>query len=121
MSVNEHRSFFGMPSLGGKLTLVNANLWIVLLLLIRGGAFTQETPAYVSILISILMLILAFPFGIFVLLPSLGYRVVGIGEIVGSAALFGVNAFVWGYGLAWCYERVRRFFGKQPPHRDANG
>lgn len=77
-------------SLGGKLTIVNA-IGIVLCLLagvLLGPLEMVVLPVF---------FVLAFPFGIYSLIPSLDGP--SYADIV-SCVVLGANSFVWGYGFA---------------------
>lgn len=105
---NRKALFLTPASLGGKLTLLNANLWIIFFLLLQSQQNRTEPwpDAFVSILI-ISMLLLSLPFGTCVMLPSLGTSSATVSSTIFAATVLGLNAFAWGYGLAWCIEKMR--------------
>lgn len=112
------RLFFGLLSLGGKLSLVNLNFWLIALLLQRGGAasfLAEPLREYILLAFIFLMLFFSLPFATCLLLPTVGTPPIpNLFEVVRDVLLLVLNSFVWGYGLAWCIERAAKYFRKQP-------
>ena len=103
------RSFFGRPSLGGVLTMVNLNAWVIFALASRDSELARDLPSWADAVLSGLFFGLSLP-----LLPCLWVFTIGTGAqgatgIVFTVLALALNAFLWGYGLAWCIERVRHW------------
>ena len=109
-------------SLGGKLTLVNANFWVIFVLLARAHFLARNAPTLNGVLCEFLIPVMGFPLlwlipnitgatGIWAMLPTAGLP--GVWGMLFAAVILGVNAFLWGYGLAWIIARARILFSSR--------
>lgn len=91
------RGFFGMPTLGGKLTILNCLLWAIVLL----GCVTESSllmfPAFVA----------CWPLAWLFILPALGSTRRGDDWTI-AFVMIGVNSLLWGYGIAWLVSLFTR-------------
>lgn len=78
--------FFGMPTRGGKLTIVNCLLWAIITLGVREDMPVLMLPLYVA----------AWPLGLLIFVAP-----VGTPDLVLVAVLVGINSLLWGYGISW--------------------
>lgn len=93
--------FFGRPTRGGVLTILNAVLW----LLVAYGAMNGVAPLVP------LFFILSPPLAWCFVLPVLGNRSPGAGQaLVMACVMIGANSFLWGYGLSWVWSAA---FGRR--------
>jgi hypothetical protein len=79
---------------------INGLVWISLFAV--GSSRIVPEPVLIAI-----ALIVAFPFAISFMLPS-GHSVPSDPDAVLLCILIGINAFAWGYGLAWIWRHVFR-------------
>ena len=110
-----------IPSLGGWLTMLNVIVWLCLLLTIgptRSRHASDDSP---NVVVMTVMLVVSSPVAIFDLL-SFSHGADPSGEWSRLLFLIGINAFIWGYGLAALAKgldaslgRLRRF-GKDRVH-----
>lgn len=94
------KEFLRWPGLGGTLAIANGLVWIGLLAV--GPSRIVPDPVWM-----IILLIVASPFAIPIVLPG-GHSVPSDQDIIASCFLIGMNAFAWGYGLAWIWQHVFR-------------
>ncbi|TVS20333.1 MAG: hypothetical protein EA424_04515 [Planctomycetaceae bacterium] len=99
--MDDHLKVFSRwPDLGGVLTIVNGLLWIALIAG-RGGKPDEAISAEMYItLVIVLGLPIFLPLSFFV---PLGFSEEGVFLM---AFLIGLNAFAWGYGLAWFWSSL---------------
>lgn len=99
-----HR-FFGMPTLGGWLTIVNCGFFAALFSLSQflPSVMDKLGPAFIVLP----LIVFSLPLAIFVLLPGLDYSPT-LFDIFAEAIVVGVNALIWGYGLSFFIHWARR-------------
>jgi hypothetical protein len=83
--------FLRWPGLGGTLTIINGLVWIGLLAV--GPSRIVPDPVWWIIVL--------------IVLPG-GHSVPSDQDTIASCFLIGMNAFAWGYGLAWIWQHVFR-------------
>lgn len=93
-------SLLQKPSLGGWLTIANLLAWLLLVGIVKLGV---PVPKFVFLAY---WLLLSIPLASCCLLPKLGPP--STVEIIASIVALVINAFVWGYGLAWFLQRATR-------------
>lgn len=99
------RRFLGLPSLGGKLAIVNCLSWVGFFGLLQCGFFSP--PAGVSeVFLTVVMAFLSLPLALPFLLPPMGPPTEI--EIITACIWIGINSFVWGYGIAWAWSKFFR-------------
>lgn len=86
---------------GGRLTLLNCVLWIVVV----GGV--RLLPQSIVVLLPLGMILSLPGTACLFILPEMG----GVGPVAKDKVfviclMTGVNAFVWGYGLSWILSRI---------------
>jgi hypothetical protein len=120
--LNAKPSLFLTPlSLGGKLTVVNANFWVIFVLLARGNLLSRDLPYGIAYPGEVLIVVMSLPLvclvptitgptGIWAILPTIGLP--GVWGLLVAVVILGSNAFLWGYGLAWIIERIGVLFAK---------
>ena len=119
MPIRKPSLFLTPLSLGGKLTLVNANFWVIFVLLARSNSIPRDLPdviEYAGIGLLFLMSLplvgllptITAPTGYLAILPNRGLP--GVWGLLAAVVSLGINAFIWGYGLAWCLKIVRSYF-----------
>ncbi len=93
------KAFFGLPTRGGKLTILNCLLWASVLLGLAIDRQILMSPA----------LIACWPLAWLFILPVLGDRSpsAGAGLVVACVAV-GVNSLLWGYGISWLISLTTR-------------
>ena len=89
-------TFFGRPTRGGKLTILNCLLWGVLFATGPAG-ITVPTPIVV-----LALLLFSPPIATPFLMPSLGGR--SLSGIIELSVAVGVNSLLWGYGVSWLFS-----------------
>ncbi len=96
--------FFGCPSRGGILSMVNMLLWLSFYALLQGVPMTRTLEKLWGLAFLVLSLPLLLPFHL-----SQGFRCGGPSEseIIVSTIVLGINAFAWGYGIAWLIRFAR--------------
>lgn len=107
--------FFGAPNLGGWLTIGNCSFWACTFLGIRLGEtyLKNYSPNAASQLIfAVLMLVFSVPLALPFLLPQLDYTPT-LSHIVLGSVVIGLNALIWGYGLAWIVRRIGRLLSRR--------
>jgi hypothetical protein len=87
-----HR-FFGWPNRGGRLTILNCLLWLVVAI----GVWTNLTP------LLMLAIFAWWPVAWLFVLPTMGGM--SKSNIVVACVAIGVNSFMWGYGI-WGIETL---------------
>jgi hypothetical protein len=102
--------FFGLPTRGGWLALLNCAAWACLVLYAEERGGTLPGGAAMVAAVVFLSLPLALPLN--VLLPSHSPQ----GVILWSIVL-GLNSLAWGYGLSWLASRVFDARGARAAHR----
>jgi len=84
--------FFGMPTRGGKLTIVNCLIWVIVMI----GIVTNSSPLQLP------EIVVCWPVAwLFLLLTSPDGRPWSIDVAVANCVIIGVNSFLWGYGISW--------------------
>ncbi len=94
---NVRKGFFGRPTLGGMLAILNCVLWAILL------SVPEPIPArwhgvYVGVFIA-----LGLPLRVFCLLLPHG---LGPFDVIIPCVIMGLNSFAWGYGIAWIWGKI---------------
>lgn len=97
------RRFLGLPSLGGKLAIVNCLLWVGIFWLFQNRLFL---PSAAEMCLSYVLMFLSLPLAFPILLPSTGTRTEI--EVFTNCIWIGINSFVWGYGIAWAWSKFFR-------------
>jgi hypothetical protein len=109
--VNEPPEFrvWGWPSLGGWLSLLNLAFWVGFLLLLHSLSNPRRANEadWLEALVP-LAIFMSLPFTCF-LMPTHGYAGEPMAGAISAAILIGVNAFAWGYGLAWLIDGIRKW------------
>jgi hypothetical protein len=102
--------FFGRPTRGGWLALLNCAAWACLVLYTeeRGGTLPGGAATVAAVVF--LSLPVALPLSAF--LPSHGPVAVILSSIV-----VGLNSLAWGYGLSWLASRAINAAGARAEHR----
>jgi hypothetical protein len=102
--------FFGRPTRGGWLALLNCAAWACLVLYgeERGGSLPGGAAMVAAVVF--LCLPVALPLNAF--LPSHGPQGVVLWSIV-----LGLNSLAWGYGLSWLASRAFNAAGARAEHR----
>lgn len=98
------RRFFGWPTLGGWLTIGNCLGWagIQLFLFVAGPRGLDNIT---STILTVVFLVISSPLAFAFWLPNFA-RDPSFDDIIAMAVMAGVNAIVWGYGLAWIAGKV---------------
>lgn len=112
--------FFGMPTLGGKLVILNGLLWLLVWALAPDHHPLQWGA---SGLVYLLEWIISFPLALFCLsqFPYLD-RGPNLEGILILSVTTGLNSFLWGYGLAWLWrDNAKRWRKEQAEHRRQHG
>jgi hypothetical protein len=104
MTTSPRSSFFAPPSLGGKLAIANLNGWVIIFLIGRSEVLPPDLPLWLQFAVAALLFILAMPLGMCIPMMS---GPAPLGGIVMIVLILAANAFVWGYGLAWCLRRAQ--------------
>jgi len=94
------KAFFGKPSLGGVLAMANGLAWVGWHILVPRELLPDALMLGVAV-------VLAFPFALPLLVPRLHHDPTTV-EIVLICIVIGLNAFAWGYGVAWLWRNVFR-------------
>lgn len=95
--------FLGRPQLGGWLTILNGSFWVLFAVLGRFDLL-DNTPRWILVpLIIVFSLPLAFP----CMMPSMGHGSPRPEAVVVVSVVLGLNSFVWGYGIARAFTRVK--------------
>ena len=117
--MNEPPTFrvWELPGLGGWLAMLNGALWVASFSLAR--AHSVDPPDWVQIVVGTTVLFVSLPVALPFVLPSCphgGYP--DEGETVGMAIMIGLNAFAWGYGIAWLLGGVKKWIRVLRPVRE---
>lgn len=80
--------FFGMPTRGGKLTILNCILWAI----VAVGLFTNLKPLMFS------AYLLCWPVAWLFILPALNGG--SDDSLVVASVMIGLNSLLWGYGIS---------------------
>jgi hypothetical protein len=101
---------WGRPSLGGWLSLVNLVFWVALFLALRltSNSWAGKEPEWLEALIPV-GIFMSLPFACVFLGPGHGSGGDPMNEAIGMAIVIGLNAFAWGYGLAWLIGGVKKW------------
>ena len=94
-------NFLGWPNLGGWLAMLNAAFWLFAAAV---GPRVHVHSQAVDILFAIAVLVLSLPVAWPFVFPSTCGGMTE-SDLVVRAVAIGVNAFAWGYGVAWLYRR----------------
>ena len=90
---------------GGKLTILNGLLWVVVAL-----GIATEMPVLI-----IPAVVVCWPIAWLFILPVFG-RVTPAGEREVMACVWiGINSFLWGYGISWLVSLLQKPKGVVPP------
>jgi hypothetical protein len=90
----QRQQFFGRPTRGGKLTILNCILWAIVF---SAGSVGIAFPEPIAVLAALLLSPpLATPF----LLPGGGRS---FSDAIASSVAVGVNSVLWGYGISWLF------------------
>jgi len=87
--------FFGMPTRGGKLTIVNCLLWVIVLVGALTGQQLLILPGYV----------ICWPVA-WLFLSAFDDEFNGAGLVAIACVMIGVNSILWGYGISWLLSRI---------------
>lgn len=98
------RRFLGLPSLGGKLAIVNCLSFVGIELLLQSGFFRPGGGG--EDFLACVMLFLSLPLALPFLLPSLGAPTEI--EQITNGIVIGINSFIWGYGVASVWSKLFR-------------
>jgi hypothetical protein len=86
------RGFFGMPNRGGKLTIANCLIWVIVVI----GIVTNSSPLQLP------EIAVCWPVAwLFILLTSPDGRRWSTDGAVFVCVGIGLNSFLWGYGISW--------------------
>jgi hypothetical protein len=101
---------WGWPSLGGWLSLLNLAFWVGFLLLLHSLSNPRRPHQEWDWLEPImpLAIFMSLPLTCF-FMPTHGYAGEPMAGAISGAILIGVNAFAWGYGLAWLIDGIRKW------------
>lgn len=97
--------FFGCPSHGGILSMVNMLLCLILYFLagpIQPGSALEKVIFLGALLLSLPL------FWFYLMFQSWSHWLGGVSEGIVTVIMFGTNAFAWGYGIAWLIQFARR-------------
>src|SRR5688500_3296374 len=95
---------FGMPTRGGRLTILNCLPWGVAAI----GVVTDVEPLTYAAAVA------CWPVAFWSLLPTLNRT---REEVLLACEMAGVNAFVWGYGLSWILTLMKGRSGSESERR----
>lgn len=101
--------FLQSPTRGGKLTILNCLLWVV----VAVGVVTKRPeltfPAFIA----------CWPIAWLCLMPALGSR--SSDAVVAACTMIGVNSFLWGYGISWVLSLIAAFRRRTGPESPMRG
>ena len=96
--------FFGFPTRGGQLTVLNCAFWLLFVLFAKYA--NPSPPSWAVAMFIPSVLVFSFPVAIWCFLPQLDYSPT-LWDIIRQSVLIGVNSFVWGYGLSFVIRKLR--------------
>ena len=112
------------PSLGGWLAMLNGGLWVAGVIFMRAWG-PAGPPDWLDVPVTCILLLVSLPVALPFVLPSCplgGYP--DDSEVVAMGIVFVLNAFAWGYGLAWLIGGVKKwielFRGRSTPGGASN-
>jgi len=89
--------FFGMPTRGGKLTIVNCLLWVIVLV----GALTDQQ------LLILPGFVICWPIA-WLFIAAFSDVFNGAELVVIACVMIGVNSILWGYGISWLLSCIEK-------------
>jgi len=109
------RGFFGMPTRGGKLTIVNCLLWAIVAL----GAVDQQTLIQPKLMLP--AFVACWPVAWMFFPGTLNGNPHGasVESLVVASVMIGVNSLLWGYGISWLLSLISWPLSLKKKRRDA--
>jgi len=97
--------FLSLPTLGGRLAILNLLLWIALIPIGRGELLPEQVIVPLLVLVSL-------PLVTYFLIPSTSTSTSSDNasdeQIALTVAALVINSYLWGYSLSWIWTKVVR-------------